>query len=92
MSLTDPGKFYLRGAQNSAFASTMDPKEQKMDQKGQKCFAKKVLAKLSAKTTVWIWGVSSPFMDQIHKVIFDRLPYSKYSSELGQSLSTASKA
>ena len=40
MLLTDPGKFYLRGAQNSAFASTMDPKEQKMDQKGQKCFAK----------------------------------------------------
>ena len=63
LSLTDPGKFYLRGAQNSAFASTMDPKEQKMDQKGQKCFAKKVLAKLSAKKRVWIWGVSSPFMD-----------------------------
>ena len=49
MSLTDLGKFYLRGAQNIAFASTIDPKEQKMDLKGQKCFAKKVMAKLSAK-------------------------------------------
>ena len=56
-----------------------------MDQKGQKCFAKKVMAKLSAKYRVGIWGVSSLFMDQIHKVIFDCLPYSKYSSELGQS-------
>ena len=42
------------------------------------------MAKLSAKKRVRIWGVSSPFMDQIHKVIFDRLPYSKYLSELGQ--------
>ena len=92
MSLTDPGKLYLRGAQNSAFASTMDTKEQKMDQKGQKCFAKKVMAKLSAKYRVGICGVSSPFMDQIHKVIFDRLPYSKYLSELGQNRPTAGKA
>ena len=50
------------------------------------------MAKLSAKKRVRIWGESSPFIDQIHKVIFDRLPYSKYLSELGQNRPTAGKA
>ena len=70
----------------------MDPKEQKMDQKGQKCFAKQSNGKTFSQKEGMDLGVSSPFMDQIHKVIFDGLSYSKYLSELGQNRPTAGKA